>query len=105
MINKSIQNILMELFNFWEFPGGPVDRTTHSHSEGPGSIPSWGTKIPQVTQHGQKNKNNKLLLKGIKENTNQRRQVIFIERLIEIVKISFFTHSIKSVQSQSKSLI
>lgn len=48
-----------------------MDRTPYSHSEGPHSIPRWGTKIPQVTQHGQKNKNNELLLKGIKENTKK----------------------------------
>ena len=23
-------------------------------AEGPGSIPGWGTEIPQATQHGQK---------------------------------------------------
>ena len=28
-------------------------------AKGPGSNPSWGTKIPQATWHGQKQTNNK----------------------------------------------
>ena len=36
-----------------EFAGGPVVRTLCSHSEGPGSVSGWGTKIPQVMQHSQ----------------------------------------------------
>ena len=28
-----------------------------ARSLGPGLIPVWGTKIPQATQHGQKNQN------------------------------------------------
>ena len=39
------------LRNLWEFPGGPVVRTQHSHSRGPGSIPGEGAKIPQTTSH------------------------------------------------------
>ena len=35
---------------FGEFPGGPVVR-----SRALGSIPGWGTKIPQAAWHGQKN--------------------------------------------------
>ena len=31
-----------------EFPEGPVVRTWHFNCCGPGSIPDWGTKIPQV---------------------------------------------------------
>ena len=33
--------------NFREFPGGPVVRTWCFHCQGLGSIPGWGTKIPQ----------------------------------------------------------
>ena len=36
-----------------EFPGGPVARTLHVHCWGPGSVPGWGTKIPQATQQSQ----------------------------------------------------
>ena len=36
----------------WEFPGGPVARTWHSHHGGLGSTPGWGTKIPQAAQCG-----------------------------------------------------
>ena len=42
---------LSYLRNLWEFPGGPVVRTQHSHSRGPGSIPGEGAKIPQTTSH------------------------------------------------------
>ena len=38
----------------WEFPGGPVVRTRRFHCCGRGSIPGQGTKIPQATQHSQK---------------------------------------------------
>ena len=39
-----------------EFPGGPVVGTLHFHCWGPGSIPDWRTKIPQVAWCGQKKK-------------------------------------------------
>ena len=38
-------------------PRGPLVRTWSSQCQGPGSIPSWGTKLPQVMKHGQKQKN------------------------------------------------
>ena len=41
-----------------EFPGGLVVRMQHFHCRGLGSIPGWGTEIPQATQHSQ-NKNKK----------------------------------------------
>ena len=37
-----------------EFPGSSVDRTRTSTVGGIGSIPGWGTKIPQATWHGPK---------------------------------------------------
>ena len=37
-----------------EFPGSPVVWTLYFHCEGVGSIPRWGTKIPQAVQCGQK---------------------------------------------------
>ena len=37
-----------------EFPGGPVVRIRRFHCQGLGSIPHWGTKIPQVAQRSQK---------------------------------------------------
>ena len=40
----------------WELPGGPVVRTRRFHFRGPGSVPGWGTKIPQAAQCGQKKK-------------------------------------------------
>ena len=39
-----------------EFAGRPVVRTLCYHSDGPGSISGWGTKIPQVMQHSQEKK-------------------------------------------------
>ena len=38
----------------YALPGGPVVRTWHFHCSGTGSIPGWGTKIPQVAWRGQK---------------------------------------------------
>ena len=37
---------------FWKFPGGPVGRTLRFHCLG--SIPGWGTKIPQALLGSQK---------------------------------------------------
>ena len=39
-----------------EFPNGPVIRTLEFSLQGLGSIPSQGTKIPQVAQYSQKKK-------------------------------------------------
>ena len=41
---------------FQEFPGGTVVRLQHDHYHDLGSVPSWGIKILQATQHGQGNK-------------------------------------------------
>ena len=30
----------------WDFPGGPVVKTSPSNAGGEGSIPDWGTEIP-----------------------------------------------------------
>ena len=35
-----------------DFPGGPMVRIWCFHSQGPGSIPGWGTKILEAVQHG-----------------------------------------------------
>ena len=36
-----------------EFPGSPVVRARCFQCCGPGSIPGWGTKIPQAMKYGQ----------------------------------------------------
>ena len=41
-------------YKIGEFPGGPVVRTCVFTAKGLGSIPGWGTKIPQTAQRGQK---------------------------------------------------
>ena len=43
----------------WEFPAYLVVRIPDFHCCGPGSIPGWGTEIPQAMQHGQKRKKKK----------------------------------------------
>ena len=49
-------NIISKKSCLGEFPGGLVVRTQHFPCCGPGSIPGWGTKIPQAVWHGQKKK-------------------------------------------------
>ena len=39
---------------FWDFPGGPVVKTSSSNSELPGLIPGQGAKLPHAS--GTKNK-------------------------------------------------
>ena len=39
-----------------EFPGGLVVRIGRFHWCGPGSVPCWGTEIPQAARCGQKKK-------------------------------------------------
>ena len=51
-LNKETQK---EQWNVWGFSGGPVVRTQGSHSQDP-FPPCRGTKIPQATRWGQKNK-------------------------------------------------
>ena len=40
--------------NSGEFPGSPAIRTPCSHSVAGGSIPGWGTRIPQAEDKGNK---------------------------------------------------
>ena len=42
-----------------ELPSGPVIRSQCFHSCGPGSIPGWGTTIPQASWCGKKKKKRK----------------------------------------------
>ena len=52
-------NLLIKEYR--NFPGGPaILRLCLSTAGGVGSIPGWGTKIPHVTGHGQKIKQNKM---------------------------------------------
>ena len=32
----------------WDFPGGPVVKTSPSNAGGAGSIPGWGAKVPHA---------------------------------------------------------
>lgn len=43
------------------FSGGHMFTTPRFHAEGPGSFPGQGTKIPQVSWHGQKEKSISIL--------------------------------------------
>ena len=43
----------------WDFPGSSVVKNAHFNAGGMGSIPGQGTKILQVTWHGQKEKKKK----------------------------------------------
>ena len=54
--NKDTEGGVIEKGKQREFPGGLVVRSLGFHRHGPGSIPGWGTEIPQATQHGQKKK-------------------------------------------------
>ena len=54
VISKSSQHLHEEEFPsqetiFWDFPGGPVVKTSPSSAGGVGSIPSWGAKIPHAS--------------------------------------------------------
>ena len=39
-----------------EFPGGSVVKIWSYHDKGLGSVPGWGTKIPQAVLQGRKKK-------------------------------------------------
>ena len=59
--SKTLLGSVFQRTPFWEFlwelPGGPVVRGLHAlTAEGPGSIPDWGTEIPQATRHSRKKK-------------------------------------------------
>ena len=55
-IRVRIKNFKNKSTTSQEFPGGPVVRTQHFHCPGLGSIPGWGTKIPQAAWQSQKKK-------------------------------------------------
>lgn len=40
----------------WDFPSGPVVKTSLSNAEGAGSISGWGARIPHTLPHGPKPK-------------------------------------------------
>ena len=46
-------------------------------AKGPGSIPGWGTKVPQAVQHGQKNINKQ---KDNSQNGRKYMQIIYLIR-------------------------
>ena len=48
------------MLSSWEFPGGLVVRIPDFHCCGVGSIPGWGTEIPQAARRGQKKKKKQL---------------------------------------------
>ena len=60
-INKEIHSKSIS----WKFLGGPGVKILCFHCWGPGSIPGWGTKIPQAMWCGQKKKK-KILVAIIK---------------------------------------
>ena len=39
----------MGIQNLWDFPGGPVVKTSPSNAGGAGSNPGWGGKIPHAS--------------------------------------------------------
>ena len=57
-----------------DFPGGPVVRTSHSHSYGPRFNHGWGTKILQAMWCGQKikNENNTNAPKDVEQNSGEK---------------------------------
>ena len=65
-LNRGRRNILLrsrvhfllkkKKTNTQEFPGSPMARAQHFHCCGLGSIPGWGTKIPQAVQRDRKTK-------------------------------------------------
>ena len=52
-INEKMFNFMKRHKNSTEvIPGSPMVRTPSCHCRSPGSVPGWGTKIPQATWHG-----------------------------------------------------
>ena len=50
-INTSIVKVILNI-TCWDFPGGPVVKTSPSSAGGAGSIPGQGAKIPHASQPG-----------------------------------------------------
>ena len=49
-----LPEIILKKLRFNEFPADPGTRICTFTAEGPGSIPGWGTKIPQLSRHEEK---------------------------------------------------
>ena len=60
-IVEKIDHVELVLKHYQGFSGGPMVRTPRFHGEGPGFFPGQGTKIPQVSWNGQKEKNISIL--------------------------------------------
>ena len=59
LLRKKIIVIKHERNVYKEFPGDLVVRTWHFHCPVLGSVPDWGTEIPQAIPQCQKGKKNK----------------------------------------------
>ena len=55
-----------------EFPGHPVVRTCAYTTEGPGSFPGWGTKIPQANHHGLKKQQKNMSSASVRDQSLNR---------------------------------
>ena len=62
--------------NTGEFPGGSVVRTLRSHCQRLGSVPGWGTKIPQAARPGLKTKINMCCNSSLNHFFLQKKQIV-----------------------------
>ena len=72
-----------------EFPSGPVIRSQCFHSCGPGSIPGWGTTIPQASWCGKKKKKEKNKSKAAEISTYCNSVYLI---LITYIHVCFYFH-------------
>ena len=63
----------------WKFPGGLVVGTLHFHHHGLGSVPSQGTKIPQVLWHSQKKKSGVLSRQGVSKEADWPVEILHVK--------------------------
>ena len=61
-MNAPLLTLCQLKINPREFPGCPMVRTRAVTTKGMGSIPGWGTKVPQAVRHSQMKKKKPLCL-------------------------------------------
>ena len=88
--------IIMLKGNLREFPGSPLGGLHTSTVEALGSIPGWGTKIPQASRCGQKKKEFETSKNQSPENTALFYPISAYSKFIKLTQYRFTNKFFKS---------
>ena len=60
---QTVEDLYQNIKNIhrWDFPGGPVAKTSPSNAGGAGSIPGWGAKMSHASETKNRNMKQNIL--------------------------------------------